>query len=74
VEALAVQILNQLDLEHLALIERADDRRNGVETRFAARAPAPFAGDERAVGWVAAAWYGAKSTSACRTRSRIVKS
>ena len=46
VQAFAVQILDQLDLEHLAVIEGANDRRNRVETRFAAGAPAPLTRDD----------------------------
>ena len=46
VESFAVQVFDQLDLEHLAVIERADDGRNGIEARFAAGAPAPLARDD----------------------------
>ena len=41
-----MQVFNQLDLEHLAVIERSHDGRNGVEARFAAGAPAPLARDD----------------------------
>ena len=45
-ESFAVQILHQLDFEHLAVVECAHDGRNGVESGFAAGAPAPLAGND----------------------------
>src|SRR5271169_811798 len=45
-ESFAVQVLHQLDFQHLAVIERAHDGWDRVESGFAAGAPAPLAGDD----------------------------
>src|SRR5277367_1499536 len=46
VESFAVQVLHQLDFQHLAVIERAHDGWDRVESGIAAGTPAPLAGDD----------------------------
>ena len=46
VEILALDILDERDLERLGVAEVADDRRNFVQPRPLRRPPAPFAGDD----------------------------